>query len=245
MAMMERGEKMLKRHLFYKFLVLGSVLTLLTGCPKDEPSGKQIATTPNANCLTYGAGFNGNCNYNYNQVNGFTNYPYGPNGYYRGHNNNFRNGFCDCPPGHRPVYNGTLGLGCINASYVNGSGSYYGSNQYPYNSYTNGGFGGFGGFNSEYNTGLGFGGYVGGSLGTSPYNSIPYSTYTWNTQTWSFTSQVQPYNPLPENAGSNGCYSNVLGSCRTDITGSCGATGYCRPIAGGTTLGICINNYYQ
>lgn len=60
------------------------------------------------------------CNSNmYGQNFGYAAYPYNP--YFYGVNYGFYNAsyygsFCDCPPGHRPVYNTQYGLGCVSVS---------------------------------------------------------------------------------------------------------------------------------
>lgn len=89
------------------------------GGDKKNNSPQQVAVVPppapSAHCID-GSIY---CNSNYYRRNpGYTSYPYNP--YYYGANytwNYFGGGsygnFCNCPSGHRPVYNGSYGLGCV------------------------------------------------------------------------------------------------------------------------------------
>ena len=51
---------------------------------KNSGGDDRIALTPTSDCMTYGYGYNGQCNYPYNQNSGFYQYPYNTqNGMYQ------------------------------------------------------------------------------------------------------------------------------------------------------------------
>lgn len=99
-----------------KRLILLILTTIsIAACQQGNSNnnGNQVATTPlEMNCL------NGttHCNNNlYQQYAGFMPYP---NMYTYGYNYNYaqmfmQQGLCNCPLGWSPVYNGTMGLGCV------------------------------------------------------------------------------------------------------------------------------------
>lgn len=102
----------------------------LSACGSGVGSGggggnrNTIAVTPaNLGCINGSA----TCaSETYSTYSGWTNYamPYGNTGYnYTGYFNQY--GFCGCPAGYSPAYNGTMGLGCIGNQYL-----------YPYYNYT-------------------------------------------------------------------------------------------------------------
>jgi hypothetical protein len=79
--------------------------------------------------------------YNYNNgYNGYWNNSRNPYAYYYqntygyGYNNL---GFCNCPTGYRPVYNGGMGLGCVSLNYIQpfASGAFYYGLQVQSNNY--------------------------------------------------------------------------------------------------------------
>lgn len=128
----------MKRLIYLLFTVFA-----LAACQPDKDGGggnQTTATTPlQLNCINGTS----NCNTNaYGYYQGFQpyNFPY-INGYGYGYNYGFNynnvfinQGFCGCPHGYLPTYNGTMGLGCIqqNLIYDNPPGQLF------YWSYTNG-----------------------------------------------------------------------------------------------------------
>lgn len=99
-------------------------LLILSACQSDSGGGSNgttnNATTPlNMDCIN-GSTY---CNNNqYYQYNGFMPYP-GLYNYAYNYVNHFYNyGFCNCPSGYSPVYNGSLGLGCVMNGYMNNIG---------------------------------------------------------------------------------------------------------------------------
>lgn len=88
------------------------------GSDSSTTNTGQIATTPlDPRC------YNGSTNcqngvYNQNYQYGWMGYPGFQNGY--NYTNYFSQyGFCNCPPGSRPTYNSTSGLGCLRNEYIN------------------------------------------------------------------------------------------------------------------------------
>ncbi len=64
-------------------------------------------------------------NIGYSQYYGWMPYP-GMYPYAYNYTNYFnQNGFCDCPAGYMPVYNGMYGLGCVSQSLLNPYSGYY------------------------------------------------------------------------------------------------------------------------
>ncbi len=179
----------------YFFVALA--VTAGVGCGiKNSNSDETIALTPTTDCMNYGYGYNGQCNYPYQQNPGFSQYPYNTqNGLYQ----YGTNGFCQCPNGSRPVYNSTMGLGCM-------------------------------------------------SNATLDAGAIPYQSYNWNysTNTWMNVNptQYQPYSGAITTS-TVGCFNNVIVACDSRVAQSCGVGGYCRPVGGGSSLGLCIYNYYN
>lgn len=121
---------------------------------------------------------------------GFAIYPYN-NGFM-----NYGNGYsymplCDCPVNYRPVYNGTIGMGCVAIQYFNpvAVGAYYWS--------------------------------------LTPNN---YQWVNW-TQVSNTTTVV---------GNQSNCYQQVAISCFTDQANTCGSGYVCRATAGGSRLGICV-----
>ncbi|AHI06828.1 hypothetical protein BDW_11640 [Bdellovibrio bacteriovorus W] len=103
-----------------KRLVL-AILTIFTmaACQQESSNNGngQVATPLDFHCI------NGNANCNnqaYNYYQGWMPYP-GFYGYGGQHFINQLNnqGFCNCPSGYIPTYNGTFGLGCVQSAIVN------------------------------------------------------------------------------------------------------------------------------
>lgn len=104
----------MKRLLFIIFAVMS-----MAACqPDNNNGGNQIATTPlDMNCINGTTYCNNSVYQNYA---GFMPYP---NMYAYGYNYNYANmfmqqGLCNCPLGWSPVYNGTMGLGCVQSYYI-------------------------------------------------------------------------------------------------------------------------------
>ena len=64
-----------KKNWIYFFVALA--VTAGVGCGiKNSNSDETIALTPTTDCMNYGYGYNGQCNYPYQQNPGFSQYPY-------------------------------------------------------------------------------------------------------------------------------------------------------------------------
>lgn len=135
--------------LFYIFVVAS---VFMVACNKASNNTAAAPPAPTNQCISptntaynsYG-GYNGyyspyynnglnvgtsTCNPQlYNQYNqyGFTAYPYTNFYNYNWGNNYAYMPLCDCPVNTRPVYNGTMGLGCVSIQYFNpiSVGAYY------------------------------------------------------------------------------------------------------------------------
>lgn len=107
------------KHWIITFLVMP---LMLAACAEKKGSESQVATVPPpTNCID-GSSY---CNSNlYGQNNGYAAYPRNPYFYnpsyawariygYGGYMGGYVGNFCNCPAGHRPVYNGQYGLGCV------------------------------------------------------------------------------------------------------------------------------------
>ncbi|MGZ3773488.1 MAG: hypothetical protein ACXVCY_10795 [Pseudobdellovibrionaceae bacterium] len=97
-----------------KRLMFFILALFVTACQGTNGGNNNIAVTPlNLNCI------NGNayCNNSYYSqygngwapYPGLYNYPYNYTSYFN------QNGFCNCPAGYLPTYNGNYGLGCVNS----------------------------------------------------------------------------------------------------------------------------------
>ncbi|MGE3756879.1 MAG: hypothetical protein AB7H97_03940 [Pseudobdellovibrionaceae bacterium] len=112
----------------YFILTIVSVMALASGCGKKKSGGsKQVAVTPATTATTV-------CIQNPQQPGceptgwsqyGAYPYPY-QNGYYTGYEISFKNGFCSCGNGQRPMYHQTWGLGCVGAGVFNPNWQVYG-----------------------------------------------------------------------------------------------------------------------
>ncbi|WP_413290188.1 hypothetical protein [Bdellovibrio sp. HCB337] len=96
---------------FYTFLVMPLVFV---ACADKQGSDNTVAVAPPpASCINGSAYCNSNL---YGQNNGYAAYPYNPY-YYNPQTvwgqGGYMGNFCNCPVGHRPVYNGQYGLGCV------------------------------------------------------------------------------------------------------------------------------------
>lgn len=91
----------------------------------EENKNSAVPVAPSPGCMN-GTTYCDSSQYGYHQ--GYAPYPQNP--YFHSEQNaasayrgfNFSN-LCDCPAGQRPVYNGTIGLGCVNASNIPGPNS--------------------------------------------------------------------------------------------------------------------------
>lgn len=107
----------------------------LIACGNKKQNSDQFATSPTDTTCLYGYGSCDNTYYNQYAQYGFSAYPgsqtinmnpQSANRYdvYNNYNSNNQgqNGnittFCSCPVGTRPVYNGSIGLGCVNTVYM-------------------------------------------------------------------------------------------------------------------------------
>ncbi len=156
----------------FSAMCLGLCLVLVVACGKKDDGGgggAPVAVGPNANCMNgpqpYGAypqnNWNTTCgNYFQSQGYGYQPYPYGVNGY-NGYDNQYRNGFCACPGGYRPVLGQNGALGCMNSQILPSSQNYLGYSwnntgwiNTPQQGWTN-----TTGYNNSYNSGYGNGCY--------------------------------------------------------------------------------------
>ncbi len=114
----------MKRLVFFIFALF------IVACQGNDGGGgapaspQQIATTPlTTNCINGSSYCNGAV---YGQMGGYFQpyiYPYGYNqtNYTYNYWNMFsQQGFCGCPGGYSPVYNGNYGLGCVSNQFLNG-----------------------------------------------------------------------------------------------------------------------------
>lgn len=97
-----------------RWLVTFLVMPLILVACADKKNGNDVATVPPPTTCMNGSTYCNSNMYGYN--NGYAAYPYNP--YYYNMNTIWAQGgyygnFCNCPPGHRPVYNGQYGLGCV------------------------------------------------------------------------------------------------------------------------------------
>lgn len=105
-----------------KRLMFFILALFVTACQGDN-GGNNMAVTPlTLNCIN-GLSY---CNNNlYSQYHGWTpypglyNYPYNYTNYFN------RYGFCNCPGGYSPTYNGSYGLGCVNTQFLQPYSGYY------------------------------------------------------------------------------------------------------------------------
>jgi len=211
-----------------KKLLLVLVTLVLAACGDDGGGGGTTAVSPlELQCI------NGQTNCNnagYNQYPGWSSYPY-QNGGYNYVNYFAQNGFCNCPIGTVPAYNGTMGLGCVRNTYINAyAGAYF---------YWN--FGNLGGYGQ-------LGGGYGGGYGGYGYNNVNYAS---NYQHYSNVN-AHTYNNGWNNGwnnnnnwnngggyGNSSCTQNLAQSCYVNIGNSCGNGLFCRQTVAGSNLGIC------
>jgi hypothetical protein len=207
-----------------KKLLFVLVTLVLAACGDSGGGGGTTAQTPlELQCINGQA----NCNNSgYNQYPGWSSYPY-QNGGYNYVNYFSQNGFCNCPAGTMPAYNGTMGLGCVRNTYVNAyAGAYF---------YWN-----FGGYGGSYGGGAGYGYNNGWNTGYS----YPGVNYPSNYQQY---SNVNAYNNGWNNNnnwnnggyGNSSCTQNLAQSCYVNIGNSCGNGLFCRQTVAGSNLGIC------
>lgn len=107
-----------------KRLIYFIVALFVTACqPGDNGGNNNIAITPlTLNCINGMAYCNNNM---YTQYNGWMPYP-GLYNYPYNYTNHFNQyGFCNCPGGYIPTYNGSYGLGCVNAQLLQPYAGYY------------------------------------------------------------------------------------------------------------------------
>lgn len=69
-----------------------------------------------------------------------------------------------------------------------------------------------------------------------------YNSYGWNSvgSYWYNIPQVA-YQPFVSNSGSN-CFNDVAYVCDVRLNNTCGGNGYCRPMTGGSAIGLCVTN---
>lgn len=99
----------MKRLVFFIFALF---LAACQGNDNGNPAvNNTVVTTPlSMSCINGGTYCNNNV---YSQYRGFIPYP-GMYNYAYDYTNQFNQyGFCNCPSGYQPVYNGSMGLGCI------------------------------------------------------------------------------------------------------------------------------------
>ena len=111
--------------IFYAFVITSLFLVACNKSNSDSVAAppavsNQCVQTTNTTYSPYGtAANNGTCNpqvYNQYSAYGFSPYPYTTfNNYNYGGYSTMP--LCDCPAGSRPVYSGTIGMGCINIQY--------------------------------------------------------------------------------------------------------------------------------
>lgn len=113
----------MKRLVFFIFALF------LTACQgNDGGSGPvmanttQVSTPLGMTCINGGTYCNNSAYYQYH---GFIPYP-GLYNYAYNYTNYFNQyGFCNCPSGYQPIYNGTMGLGCVNTQLLQPYEGYY------------------------------------------------------------------------------------------------------------------------
>lgn len=106
-----------------KRLIYFILALFVTACQPGNNGGNNVAVTPlNLNCIN-GTSY---CNNNlYSQYNGWTSYP-GLYNYAYNYTNYFNQyGFCNCPSGYLPTYNGSYGLGCVNSQLLQPYAGFY------------------------------------------------------------------------------------------------------------------------
>ncbi|MCK6597571.1 MAG: hypothetical protein L6Q37_04340 [Bdellovibrionaceae bacterium] len=100
-------------------VLLVLIVNLLISC-NNNSSNTAAPPVPSNQCLTGTVYNNGGCSNqvyaNYNQY-GFMPYPYGNTLYNNGYYGNSYVPYCNCPSGYRPVYNGSIGMGCVASPY--------------------------------------------------------------------------------------------------------------------------------
>lgn len=101
----------MKRLVFFIFALF------LAACQGNDGGGgvnnTQVVTPLGMSCINGQAYCN---NTGYSQYSGFIPYP-GMYNYAYDYTNYFNQyGFCNCPAGYQPIYNGSMGLGCINTA---------------------------------------------------------------------------------------------------------------------------------
>jgi hypothetical protein len=193
-------------------------------------------TTPLTSCIdgsTY-------CNNSiYSQTQGFMPYP-GMYGYAYNYMSQFsQNGFCNCPSGYNPVYNGTYGLGCIQARLLQPYSGYYMYWQLNAGSTWTSGWG--------YANPNGYNGY--NAAPTYPNNYPQYSNVPngWSGYGNTNYGYNYGYNGGYNNGYNNNYYGNGGGSCSRNLTQSClinqgntCSTGaQCRQVVAGSNIGVC------
>ncbi|MFS4458256.1 hypothetical protein [Bdellovibrio sp. HCB2-146] len=188
------------------FCVMLTTLALVA-CGDDGGGGGQTAVSPlELQCINGQA----NCpNNGYNQYPGWSAYPYAYNNGYNYVNYFAQNGFCNCPYGSIPAYNGTMGLGCVRNTYIQ---PYVGAYFY-------------------WNFGNIYAGAWGGAGGYPYYNTYTYPGYNYPNNYPQF-SNVNAYQ-------GPSCTQNLAQSCYLNVPNSCGGGLVCRPTAANSNLGIC------
>lgn len=106
-----------------KLLVISALVLIgFAACnnKSDNGNGTVVAAppAPSNQCVSYNNGVCSNQVYNNYSNYGFSAYPYTNwNPYY--YNNYSYIPLCDCPVNYRPVYNGSIGMGCVSIQYFN------------------------------------------------------------------------------------------------------------------------------
>ncbi|MNL10634.1 hypothetical protein D3C87_1314410 [compost metagenome] len=208
-----------------KKLLFVLVSLILAACGDDGGGGGTTAKTPlELQCINGQA----NCNNSgYNQYPGWSSYPY-QNGGYNYVNYFAQNGFCNCPYGTMPAYNGTMGLGCVRNTYVN----MYAGAYFYWNFGNLGGYaqlGGGYGYNNGWNNGYSYPGSNYPSNYQQYSNVNAHGNYGWNNGGWNNGGGY----------GNSSCTQNLAQSCYVNIGNSCGNGLFCRQTVAGSNLGIC------
>jgi hypothetical protein len=116
-----------------KIWVVISSLFLVVACQQGDGSGSNnVNLTPMGNSFSCINGTTYCNNTAYSQTYGWMPYP-GLYTYAYNYMSYFsQNGFCSCPVGYLPIYNGTLGLGCVMSQYLEVYSGYYYFWQFSY-----------------------------------------------------------------------------------------------------------------
>jgi hypothetical protein len=125
-------------------------------------------------------------------------------------------GNCGCTAGMTAVYYQSFGMACAPNAYLSNQNNGYNNYGYSNNGYNNN-YGG--GFNVQFNWGWNF-----GPSQNTQGNNIPQTNYS--------------------NTYNNSCgQQSVARGCDVRTANACGY-GYCQPVGGGSTIGICIDGGY-